>query len=110
MSCGKRHRAVNSTFSDRGQWSNLIIRRHATIQLKTRAESKPLLALDLQATVCHYRSGLKRTINRIYEPQGFFVGQKRLLHLIHYVSERNPVFRIGKGVCTARTGMSESVR
>jgi hypothetical protein len=47
---GKRRRTVNSTFSDRGQWSNLIIRGHATIQLKNRGKSKPVLALDLQAT------------------------------------------------------------
>src|SRR5206468_6868425 len=48
-------------------------------------------------------------INCIYQAQRFFVRQKRLLHLIHHVGERNPVFRIGKGVAAASTGMSESV-
>jgi hypothetical protein len=66
--------------ANRGQWSDLIIRRHATIQLRNCPKGKRLLVLDLQAIrppfgqtrrleSRFYRSGLKRKINGVHEPQ-----------------------------------------
>jgi hypothetical protein len=46
-------------------------------------------------------------VNRVQQSQRFLVRQNRLFHLVHYVRERDFVFRIGKSMAAARTGMPE---
>src|SRR5437870_5886545 len=46
-------------------------------------------------------------INRIHQPQRFFIRQKGLLHLVHYVGECDFFFRVGKCVAAACAGMSK---
>src|SRR5438477_12668152 len=49
-------------------------------------------------------------IHRIYQAERFLVRQERLLHLVHYVSEPDPIFRIGESVASACAGMTERIR
>src|SRR5262249_60489406 len=46
-------------------------------------------------------------VNRVYQAQRSFSRQNRLFHLVHHVRDCDFIFRIGKGVTAARTGMSE---
>ena len=46
-------------------------------------------------------------INRIHQPQRFFIRQKRLLHLVHHVRECDSIRGITKGVAPACAGMSK---
>ena len=56
-----------------------------------------------------HRAPLQKTINRVHKSQRFLVRQNRLFHLVHYVRECDFVFRIGKGMAAARTGMSKGI-
>src|SRR4051812_12870497 len=49
-------------------------------------------------------------INCVHQAERFFVRQKRLLHLVHEVSEGEAVFRISESVTSARTRMSKRHR